>query len=324
MTRSMEGRKSEGDAGWARAAGYSLEQVDRFLELLGHPIGIASYKPYQSSGEDFLHDYLGNLGIPIELTPRFPTEADIVLLTESAKYDGDIVARIKGQLTAGRKVVITSGLLHALQGRGIEDVVEWEYTDRKFAVHDFLEGYGAGNGTRLNDPTVVGRDILFPEIRFYTNDSWALVRGVANARGVPILLMNRYSRGTLYVLNIPENIGDLYGMPQPAMNVIRTYLQGDFPVRLDAPAQVSLFAYDNGAFILQSFRAEPTRVAISVGGAHRELKDLLSHEVVAADSDSDVQLHARTDAQRRQPDGGTRTSFRVQLPPHSYRVFRTD
>ena len=311
-------------AGWARAAGYSLEQADHVLAVVGKPIGIASYKPYQSSGEDYLHDYLGNMGVPIELMPRFPTEADTVLLTESAKFDADIVSKIKGQLSAGKNVVITSGLLHALQGRGIEEVVELEYTGRKIAVHDFVEGYGAGKGTSLDDPGVAGRDILFPEIRFYTNDSWALLRGVANARGIPILLMNRYSRGTFYVLNIPDNIGDLYSLPQPAMNVIRTYLQGDFPVRIDAPAQVSLFAYDNGTFIVESFRPRTVSLGISVAGAHHKLTDLLSNAAVLADGDSSVELHARTDAQRRNPDAKVRTSFKIQIPAHSYRVFRAD
>ena len=36
---------------------------------LGAPIGIASYKPYQSKGEDFLQNYLGNIGLPVEMTP---------------------------------------------------------------------------------------------------------------------------------------------------------------------------------------------------------------------------------------------------------------
>jgi hypothetical protein len=323
MTRSMAGRKSDGDAGWARVAGYALEQADRVVGLVGKPMGIASYKPYQSSGEDFLHNYLGNIGIPIELTPHFPTGADTVLLTESAQLDGELVNRIKAQLTAGKNVVITSGLLHALQGRGIEDIAEWEYTGRQIAVHEFLEGYGAGNGTRLNDPGS-RYDVLFPEIRFYTNDSWTLLRGVASSHGMPILLMNRYSRGILYVLDIPDNMGDLYSLPQGALSVIRTYVQGKFPVRIDAPAKVSLFAYDNGAFIVQSFRAEPSSVGISVAGTHTKLKDLLSGEELAAGGDSNVDLKARTQAQRRDPEAGTRTRFSAQIPPHSYRVFRAD
>jgi hypothetical protein len=323
MTRSMQGRNSEGGAGWARAAGYSLEQVDRVLGLLGKPIGIPSYKPYQSSGEDFLQDYLGNIGIPIELTPHFPTEAPLILLTEQAKFDPDIVTKIKAQLTAGKRVVITSGLLHALQDRGIQDIAEWEYTGHKIAVHEIYEGYGAGNGTRLDEPGTA-RDILFPEIHFYTNDSWALLRGVASTRGLPLLLMNRYSRGILYVLDVPDNSGDLYALPQPALSVIRTYLQGEFPVRLDAPPEVSLFAYDNGTFVIESFRPGATSVGVSVRGMPRKLTDLLSGEQIAASGDSTVNLPARTMAQRRDPDSGVRTSFSVQIPPHSYRVFRAE
>ena len=38
---------------WARAAGYSLEQVDAFLGQLGNPIGIASYKPHHSTRGGF-------------------------------------------------------------------------------------------------------------------------------------------------------------------------------------------------------------------------------------------------------------------------------
>ena len=130
----------------ARVAGYSLEQADAFLGKLGRPIGIACYKPYQSTGEDFLHNYLGNIGIPIDLHPEFPTNADLVLLTECAKFDPGIVGKIKAQLAAGKSVVITSGLLRALQGRGIEDIVEAQYTDRKILAHEYLSSFGAGNG----------------------------------------------------------------------------------------------------------------------------------------------------------------------------------
>ena len=56
----------------ARVAGYSLEQVDKIVGQLGNPIGIKSYKPYQSTGEDFLHNYLGMIGIPIDLYQHFP------------------------------------------------------------------------------------------------------------------------------------------------------------------------------------------------------------------------------------------------------------
>jgi hypothetical protein len=306
--------------GWARAAGWSLEQADRFVGRLGKPLGLASYKPYQSSGEDFMQNYLGNIGIPIELTPEFPDSAELVLLTESAAHDPEIVAKIERHLAAGKKVAITSGLLRSLQGRGIGNIVELEYSQRKISVRDFVAGYGAGRGTSLNGPHPNVSGILFPDIRFYTNDSWPLIRGVASAYGVPILLMNRYSRGVLYVLNIPDNPGDLYELPQPVTAAIRSYLQADFPVWMDAPARVSLFAYDNGTFIVQSFRAEAATVSVAVAGGHGELQDLLSGEKIRAEADEGTGDVAR---QRRSPVDSTRKRFLIQVPPHSYRVFNT-
>jgi len=322
MVRSVAGRPDAHPPGWASVAGYSLAQVDRVLGRLGHPIGIPSYKPFQSSGEDFLQDYRGNAGVPIELETTFPADGRTILLTESAKCDPQIVTKIEAALRAGRNVVITSGLLRALEDRGFENIAEWWHTGRDMAVHHYFEGYGAGSGSRLDEPGSEPRDILFPEIHFYTNDSWALVRGVASSKAVPILLMNRYSRGIIYLLNVPNDIGDLYELPQPVLAVLRTYLQGDFPVRLDAPAKVSLFAYDNDAFVVESFRPEPARVTISVSGKGRRLEDLLSNEAIPAAGGSGVDLAARTVAQRREPGASPRTSFTVTVPPHSYRVFR--
>ena len=72
----------------------------------------------------------------------------------------------------------------------------------------------------------------------------------------------------LSIRNRPDNPGDLYELPQPVMKAIRGYLQADFPVRLDAPARVSLFAYDNDTFIVESFRSEPASVGVFVSGGH--------------------------------------------------------
>jgi hypothetical protein len=302
----------------ARVAGYSLEQVDAFLGKLGNPIGIACYKPYQSTGEDFLHNYLGMIGIPIDLHPDFPTGADIVLLTESAKFDPDIVAKIKGQLTAGKSVVITSGLLHALQGRGIEDIAEFEYTDHKVAVNDYWGAYGAGNGAEFGG---VGDHppVLIPEIRFLTNDAWPLVRGVANGTGFPLLLMDKYSKGVLYVLTIPENFADLYNLPPAVTAEIKNYLMRDFPVRMEAPARVALFAYDNHTFIVQSFLPAETDVRVFVAGRSVELRDLVTGRVITGQ-----QVVPRAAGRRRAGAGDPRWAFTLHLMPHSYCVLGSE
>ena len=296
----------------ARVAGYALEQVDPFLSRLGNPIGIASYKPYQSTGEDFLHNYLGMIGIPIELYPEFPTNADLVLLTESAKFDPDIVAKIKSQLTAGKSVVITSGLLHTLQHRGIEDIVEVRYTDHKVLAHQYFSGFGSGNGLALEGNK--DDDILFPEILFLTNDAWPVVRLVAGSNGFPLLLMDHYSRGVIYVWAMPENFSDLYRLPPSVTGAVKNYVLRGFPVRLDGPSGVSLFAYDNHTFIVESFLPAETDVKVSLTGDFARLKNLVTGEEINALAPAPSQSRWRASEE-------SRVSFNIHLPPHSYRVF---
>ena len=139
-----------------------------------------------------------------------------------------------------------------MQDKGFKDIADGD-TGRVVAPNKFLNGFGAGNGSELDDPKAKTPAVLFPEIQTsIPNDSWGIVRGIADAKGFPILLMNRYSKGAIYELTIPENMADLYNLPQPLLTRLKVYLQRDFPVRLDAPALVSLFAYDNGTFVVES------------------------------------------------------------------------
>ena len=126
----------------ARAAGYSLEIVDNVLGALGKPVGVKSYKPFHSVGEDFLQNYIGMIGIPIEMVPEFPENEPVVLLTQTASFDPEIVDKIEAQLKRGGNVIVTSGFYKAMEGRGIEDIVELRVTDRKANVKEFSAGWG--------------------------------------------------------------------------------------------------------------------------------------------------------------------------------------
>ena len=293
--------------GWARAAGLSFDVVDSILGSLGNPIGIASYKPYQSSGEDFLHNYLGNVGMPIELSPTYPAGARTILLTEAAAADPAIVGKIQGSLKDGATVIVTSGFVSALGAR-FSGLAEWTPTGRTVAVDHFVEGFGAGNGRPLDDAGAKSRSILFPEVRFYTNDSWAIVRGVSGAKGFPILLMNRYSKGTLMMLAVPENPSDLYDLPVAALDHIRAMTMQDFPAHLAAPAKVSLFAYDNGSYVVQNFRDQPASVTLAVKGVGLRAIGLPGNDAIAAVGPVPGAASA--------PSGWTRFAF--ILPPHSF------
>jgi len=287
----------------ARAAGYALEQADGFLGKLGNPIGLQSYKPYHSTGEDYLHTYLGMIGIPIDLRPEFPDEAPMVLLTESAAADSGIVGKIRRHLAAGRSVVITSGLLRALQGRGIEDIAEIRATERKA----ILKGFRGG------DPVPPDVRILIPQIQYLTNDTWERAGGTAqNDLGYPLLLESDYSNGTMYVLTIPDNFSDLYSYPTPVLTQIRDSMLKDLYVRAESPGDVSLFVYDNGTFIVESFLPETVDMQVSLDAAYAAIRDLLSGE----------EIPGKTGGFRGfGSTGAARVKVPLRLQPHSYRVF---
>jgi hypothetical protein len=281
-------------------AGSVFEQVDGFAGKLGKPIGVKSYKPYHSSGEDFLHDFIGMLGIPLEMVPEFPADASTVLLTESAKFDHSIVSKMKKQLLDGKKVVITSGLLRALQGKGIEEITEIECTEQKATVREFPRWGGTARSES---------EIVIPEIRYPTNDAWEIVSGAAQGLGYPILLQASYDPGQMYVLTIPDNPGDLYNLPPQVLTQIRSVVSGDLPVRLDGPGQTGLFLYDNHKFIVENFAAPGGSTVTTkalVGGKYTKLVDVVSGEQILGQASGDKMV------------------FEIALRPASYRVFSTE
>lgn len=291
----------------ARAAGYAFETVDRYIGKLGNPIGIKSYRPYQATGEDFLQNYLGQAGIPMDQHPEFPSADSLILLTEEAKFDEKIVDKIKRQLTDGKTVVITSGLLHALQGKGIEDIAEIRYTDRKALVKDFKTGYG---GLYHSE-----KAILIPQIQFLTNDSWELVSGIDGPNGWPLLHEADYSKGTLNVLVIPDNFADLYKLPTEILNKIRAVLGNKMNVQLEGPGNVSIYVYDNNTVVVESFLDKSADLNLVTAKAFKTLTDLGSNKKLAGT------LRA-AQITWEEPKGKEKNVFSLSLKPHSFRVFK--
>jgi hypothetical protein len=294
-------------ATFARAAGITFEQVDKFLGLLGNPVGVKSYRPFHAIGEDFLQNFLGMIGIPMDISSTFPTEGKMILLTESAKFDPLLVQKIRTRLQSGKDVMITTGLLRALQGKGIEDIVELTYTDRKALVTDFKAGWG-----KIYQSS---KAILIPQINYLTNDSWEEISAIEGTSGWPILHRAKYSKANLYILTIPDNYSDLYQYPANVLNRIRTVVTQDFNVKLEGPSKVSLFYYDNGTFIVESFLPEPVAVKIIAKQPISFLEDLITGESLEGNLVPSPPFGIKEINPER--------SFEITIKPHSYRVFRT-
>jgi hypothetical protein len=288
----------------AAAAGDTCEKVDAFLSKLGEPFGVATYKPYNSSGEMYLHNYVGMIGIPMDMYPEFPDDRGTILLTEAAKFDPDIVSKIWKHLNKDKTVIITTGLLKALQGKGIEKVVEVEHTGRTVLVNKFTY-----RETMDSEPANIyfsDSEILIPELAYGLVDSEEIVQGVYkdNNRYSMLLRVRGLTKGRFYILTIPESFDDLYHLPQPVLSQIRRDMMSDIPVYLDSPAKVCLFAYNNNTFIAKSYLPYSARGNIIVKKVGAKLFDLGS------------------DRELRGYVNGDTTVFEVLHQPRTYNMYR--
>lgn len=298
-----KGNKTITPTTMARIADITLRKADNLVGKLGNPIGIKSYKPFHALGEDFLQNFLGMIGLPMDMYPTFANDQKIILLTEQAAGDPDIMEKIKGQLTSGRDVIITSGLLKAIPEK-IAEVCELRCSDLKALVSDFGR-YGKSS-----------RDILIPQVRYQTNDSWEVVSAgrplTGGVSGFPILHKAKYTDGYLYVLTIPDDMGNLYDYPAAALTEIRRTMSQDLDFYLEGPAKVSLFLYDNHTLIVENFNDDP--IDIKLACEPERFKHLAN-------------LEDGTSIQGKQEDywvGWNKkraTKFAVSLKPHSYMAF---
>ncbi len=320
---------------FADVAGYTLKQVDPVLAQVGRPAGIKTYTPYHATGEEFLHDYLGMIGLPMDIVPHFPADADMVLLTEQAKFDPDIIHKIKKQLEAGKSVCVTSGFLRAMQGKGLEDICELETTGTTVPVDRFSFASGPGSPFRgrnmippLAEPGPYGdqHEILIPEIKYFnilTHDAWGDVLGISPAGTTyPILLSCDYSKGKLYVLTVPNDPADLYCLPTNVLSSIRAAIGSAEPVRIDnAPAQMALFRYDNNTFIVQNYLPSTAEITVSVAGKVAGIRNLSTGEEISPAPVSDRGFGRFGGFGPPPPVMPPRTSFKITVLPHSYMAF---
>ena len=291
----------------ARFASVTLRQTDALVGKLGNPLGIVSYKPYHSSGEDFLQNYLGMIGLPMDMRPDFPDDRQQILLTEQAAKDPQIVEKIKRQLKKGGDVMITTGLLKAIR-KDLADVCELYCGDLKAIVDDF------GSLGKAE------REFIIPQVKYFTNDAWEVVSAGrplnGGVSGYPILLRDSYSNGTLFVFTIPDDYGNLYDYPAAALNVIRRAMSRDVGAYIEGPAKVALFPYDNSTMVVENFNDEAVTLRVVVNKKDIMLRNLITGEQLKPAEQNNGRARSYRNRFFGYPDDAT--VFDLQLAAYSY------
>lgn len=283
MQPKKKGKKTIVPSTLASVSSYTLRQVDGFLGKLGNPVGIASYKPYHSSGEDFLQNYLGMIGLPQDMHPEFLQDQKQILLTQQAAKDPAIMDKIRTQLKNGGDVIVTTGLLKAIKD-DLADVCELYCGDLKAIVDDFGR-HGKSD-----------REFIIPQVKYFTNDAWEVVSAGRPLRGgvsgYPVLLRNSYSNGTLYVLTIPDDFGNLYDYPEGALNVIRRFMSKGLDMYIEGPSKVALFPYDNRTFVVENFNDTPVSVKVRFNVETSGMENLETGEKVPVETVMEIPAHS--------------------------------
>ncbi len=251
-------------------AGQLYLDMDRHLSQLGNPVGTACYIPYHSRGEDYLHSYIGMLGIPLEPFPEYPANSTKIFLTESAAYDKDIIRKVRESLMRGADVIVTSGFVKATQ-EAFTELAEVYQTQRKALVNQFA--YSTNGGVNYDGFEFSDKHIQITQTEFSTNDTWAILGGFGEDNNFTLLSKINYGKGRLYILGIPDDMGDLYHYPPKVLKCIREVFAVG-PVTLEGAAKHTLYTYDNDTFVLRSFLPYYDHVGLVIAGENVVLENL--------------------------------------------------
>ena len=302
----QNGRETVTPTTMARIADVVLRKADNLVGQLGEPIGIKSYKVFHTVGEDFLQNYLGMIGLPMDIRPTFDEDRKIMLLTQQAAGDPNLMEKIKKQLNSGRDVIITSGLLKAIPEK-IAEVCELRCTDLKALVSDFGR-YGKSE-----------REFIIPQVQYLTNDSWEVISAgrplTGGVSGWPILHKALYNGAYLYVLTIPDDFGNLYDYPDAALNEIRRTMSQDLDFYFEGPSKVSLFLYDNRTLIVENFNDEPVNIKLVAN-------DASITKLTNLEESGTINASEETSPVGRRGTPNKVNKFTMTIKPHSYIAFK--
>jgi hypothetical protein len=269
--------------------GQVFSDMDSYLDKLGNPVGVATYLPFHSHGEDFLHNYMGMLGIPLEPYPTYPNEAKTIFLTKGATKDPDVVNKVKNSLMNGADVIVTSGFVEGATNYGFQDILaNVTVTSRKAKVNRYA--YSKDGGVCFGGCEEAAKEIIIPQVKFLTNDTWELIGGFGEDNSFAILIKTLYGHGHLYILTIPDDYGDLYNYPRNILTPIRNLFTKESPIDLDTFSKIGLFTYDNNCFVLHSFRPYYDDVAITLKQEFTAIKDVVTGQILKAEKEQDKMI----------------------------------
>ena len=254
--------------------GFMYDKLDMILGRLGEPVGLKTYIPFNSQGDDHIEDFLGMVGIPMEPVCEFPkdSKADKVLLTAASLDDSEIVEKLRRFVEAGGHAIVTSSfMIGALQKYPeITELTSVRYTNRTLTADEFQT---PGELPHFKNYVKSAQPIEFPLLEHRNNASWSIMNAGHGEYHESILCYDTYGRGRFTVLCIPYMPAKLYDLPSQVLTAIRRELDVT-GIWIDGGSGVSLFTYDNKTFGLYCYAWDgctPQEFQLHIKGRVKEI-----------------------------------------------------
>ena len=223
-----------------------LPEFDKVAGLLnGHSRGVPIYLPYGSTGEYNIFGYLGMAGIPLTPVAQFPDESQNAIFTLHSLQDPKLAEEMLGRLRDGHDVFMTWGLWLKLQNTEFKNTLSLVDVGESVSSSDFRVRLGWNQKLIKAD-----KPFVFPRIETTT---WPYVRDVAVEQDdydYGVLLSAQYLKGTMYILNMPENSYDLLRLPVQALDAIRRPFVKDLQAQLNGPGGVAMYMFGDKQYVL--------------------------------------------------------------------------
>lgn len=258
------------------ALGYVFKEIDEYIGELGNPVGVKAYHPSYGRGENNLHSYLGQCGIPMEPSLLYPEDSNDIFLNESSADDKDIVTKMRNSLMNGANITVTSGFVRKM-GSKFDEFASIKVSNRKALVKDYCVSWS--HGVNLGGKYTGNKEIIIPQLDYCTNDVWEMAGAYGTDNNFPLVIRFPYADGNISIITIPDDMGDLYNYPREVLDVIRGQFYNTSKIQLSAPSKVLLFLYDNDTLIVRSDLEYTEVVSLQLPDDIKEAKDLVTGHV---------------------------------------------
>jgi len=287
-----------------------FNRLNSIIKQCGKPKGVRLYEPYNADGEDQVVNYLGMIGIPFEPSPDFESNDSVVFLPASAAKDAHITKKLEKYVRSGNTAIITAGFMKECLERGLKDMTSARPTGRTVNGNEYwVQPYGE---KRL---IFAGAEkIQLEALDYKTNASWCEVAMMTAYNSFPLLTVDFYGKGNLYILNVPNDFGDLYSLPKEVTGYINKVFANGGPYIQSSP-RTCMFMYDNDVIGVYSQKPYADDVEIILPAKYSTARDI--------ETGADITLISTSSKKKFIGEQAvTIKTARVYIPGGTYRFFR--